>query len=77
RRQKTEDRRQKTEDRRQKNYQEKNNSVKGIRTCILKDIGTSFDRFTDVAITLQARDWKGFNNYGSNGVIEIYELDGN
>jgi hypothetical protein len=25
----------------------------------------------DIACTLCARDYKGFNNYGNNGVIEI------
>jgi DNA (cytosine-5)-methyltransferase 1 len=29
---------------------------------------------TDVASTIMARDWKGLNNYGSNGVIETMEV---
>ena len=28
------------------------------------------DRQIDVAVTLRARDYKGLDNYGSNGVIE-------
>jgi len=28
---------------------------------------------TNVAVTLMARDYKGLNNYGSNGVIEWKE----
>ena len=28
----------------------------------------------DVSCTLLARDFKGLSNYGSNGVLEIYEV---
>ena len=30
--------------------------------------------FTDIACTLQARDYKGLNNYGFKGVIECKEV---
>ena len=39
-------------------------------TWLLKDMGETADRQIDVAVTLRARDYKGLDNYGSNGVIE-------
>ena len=32
--------------------------------------GETADKQIDVAVTLRARDYKGLDNYGSNGVIE-------
>ena len=40
-------------------------------TWLLKNQGTKAVKQIDVACTLCARDYKGFNNYGNNGVIEI------
>lgn len=39
-------------------------------TWLLKDMGETADRQIDVAVTLRARDYKGLDNYGSNGVVE-------
>ena len=39
-------------------------------TVLLKNQGTEFERFTTIANTLMARDYKGFGNQGMNGVIE-------
>ena len=39
-------------------------------TWLLKDMGETADKQIDVAVTLRARDYKGPNNYGTNGVIE-------
>lgn len=39
-------------------------------TWLLKDMGETADKQIDVAVTLRARDYKGLDNYGSNGVIE-------
>lgn len=39
-------------------------------TWLLKNMGETVDKQIDVAVTLRARDYKGFDNYGSNGVIE-------
>lgn len=41
-----------------------------METWLLKDMGETADKQIDVALTLRARDYKGFDNYGSNGVIE-------
>ena len=41
-----------------------------METWLLKDMGETADKQIDVAVTLRARDYKGFDNYGSNGVIE-------
>ncbi len=42
-----------------------------IETWLLKDMGDTADKHIDVAVTLRARDYKGLDNYGSNGVIEV------
>ena len=41
-----------------------------METWLLKDMGETADKQIDVAVTLRSRDYKGFDNYGSNGVIE-------
>lgn len=41
-----------------------------METVLLKDQGMTFYKKTDVANTLRSRDYKGFDNYGSNGVVE-------
>ena len=38
---------------------------------MLKDMGETAGKPIDVAVTLRARDYKGLDNYGSNGVIEV------
>lgn len=50
---------------------ESNNSpeTRVVMTALVKDKGTVFEREIDVAVTLLARDWKGLNNYGANGII--------
>lgn len=40
---------------------------------IVKDCGKTISKATDVASTVLARDYKGWNNYGMNGVLE-YKL---
>lgn len=39
-------------------------------TWLLKNSGEVAEKPIDVAVTLMARDYKGLDNYGSNGVIE-------
>ena len=41
-----------------------------METWLLKNRGEVAERPIDVAVTLMARDYKGLDNYGSNGVIE-------
>ena len=41
-----------------------------METWLLKDMGKTASKQIDVAVTLRARDYKGLDNYGSNGVIE-------
>lgn len=41
-----------------------------LETWLLKDMGGTVEKQIDVAVTLRARDYKGLDNYGSNGVIE-------
>ena len=48
---------------------------KGVNSVIIK--GMAGDKYraeckpTDISCTLCARDWKGFNNYGQTGIIEM------
>ena len=37
---------------------------------MLKDMGETAEKQIDIAVNLRARDYKGLDNYGSNGVIE-------
>lgn len=41
-----------------------------LETWLLKGMGETADKQIDIAVTLRARDYKGLDNYGSNGVIE-------
>lgn len=43
---------------------------KQMEPALLKLQGSEFEKFTDVANTLMARDYKGFGNQSMNGVIE-------
>lgn len=47
-----------------------NMNVTDSTGVILSKCGTHLDKRTDVAGTLMARDYKGFGNQGTNGVIE-------
>ena len=44
-------------------------------TWLLKKMGEIAEKQIDVAVTLRARDCKGLDNYGSNGVIECKQLE--
>ena len=44
----------------------------GGQTVILKNKGTEFEKKTDIATCLMARDYKGFGNQGGNGVLELW-----
>ena len=41
-----------------------------METWLLKNQCNDFERHTDIATTLMARDYKGFGNQSMNGVIE-------
>lgn len=38
---------------------------------MLSEKGTRFERETDIASTLMARDYKGFGNQAMTGVVEV------
>lgn len=42
-----------------------------INGVVLSECGTKFEKFTDVALTLLARDYKGFGNQAQTGILEI------
>ena len=41
-----------------------------METVLLKNQGAELEKKTDIATTLMARDYKGFGNQATNGVIE-------
>ena len=43
---------------------------KQMEAVLLKSQGTEFERVTETANTLMARDYKGFGNQSMNGVLE-------
>jgi hypothetical protein len=45
-------------------------TCKQMEAVLLSRQGTVFEKRTDIATTLMARDYKGFGNQASNGVIE-------
>ena len=49
---------------------EESATIEQKEAVLLRNQGTEFEKFTDVASTLMARDYKGFGNQGMNGVIE-------
>ena len=48
---------------------------KQMEAVLLKNQGSEFERVTDIATTLMARDYKGLGNQTGNGVIEKWQLD--
>ncbi len=48
----------------------KNRKNEKLQTWLLTDRGEKAEKRIDVARALKARDYKGLDNYGSNGVIE-------
>ena len=42
-------------------------------TCLVTDKAEKFYRITDISVTLEARDYKGFGTYPFNAVIEVYD----
>ena len=45
-------------------------TLRQMEPALLSCQGSKFEKFTDTATTLMARDYKGFGNQGTNGVIE-------
>ena len=45
-------------------------TLRQMEPVLLSCQGSKFEKFTDTATTLMARDYKGFGNQGTNGVIE-------
>ena len=48
-----------------------NSSQLEVQPCIVSKQGTCFEKETDIACTLMARDYKGFGNQGMDGIIEF------
>ena len=48
-------------------------TLRQMEAVLLSCQGSKFEKFTDTATTLMARDYKGLNNFGTNGVIEWKE----
>lgn len=46
------------------------NKQKEMSAMLVKNMGTEYVKPLDESITLKARDWKGWDNYGSTAVLE-------
>jgi len=44
-------------------------------TFLIKDCGKTWGVHIDISPTILARDWKGWNTYGSVAVIEKYKAN--
>lgn len=53
----------------------KSDAKSKVETCFALKKGEEFERFTDTACTLMARDYKGLGNYRGNAVIENIHID--
>lgn len=46
-----------------------------LQPILVKNMGTEYVKDLDESVTLKARDWKGWDNYGSTAVVESEKLD--
>jgi len=42
---------------------------------LVKNQGTEYVKDLDESVTLKARDWKGWDNYGSTAIVEVENID--
>lgn len=45
------------------------------QTILVKNYGADYEKNIDASVTLKARDWKGWDNYGSVAIIESEIID--
>ena len=48
-----------------------------LQPILVKNQGTEYVKDLDESVTLKARDWKGWDNYGSTAIIESEQLNDN
>lgn len=46
-----------------------------LQPILVKNQGTEYVKDLDESVTLKARDWKGWDNYGSTAIVESEKLD--
>lgn len=50
-------------------------AVAEVQPILVKNYGDEYVKNLDSSVTLMARDWKGWNNYGSTAIVESEKLD--
>lgn len=50
-------------------------AVAEVHPILVKNQGTEYVKNLDESVTLKARDWKGWDNYGSTAIVECKKLD--
>lgn len=57
------------------NYRQTGLAVAEPQPILVKKQGTEYVKDLDESVTLKARDWKGWDNYGSTAIVESETLD--
>jgi len=57
------------------NYRQTGLAVAEPQPILVKNQGTEYIKNLDESVTLKARDWKGWDNYGSTAIVESETLD--
>ena len=57
------------------NYRQTGLAVAEPQPILVKNQGTEYVKNLDESVTLKARDWKGWDNYGSTAIVESEKVD--
>lgn len=57
------------------NYRQTGLAVAEPQPILVKNQGTEYVKNLDKSVTLKARDWKGWDNYGSTAIVESEKID--
>lgn len=57
------------------NYKQTGLAVAEPQPILVKNQGTEYVKNLDESVTLKARDWKGWDNYGSTAIVESEKID--
>ena len=57
------------------NYRQTGLAVAEPQPILVKNQGTEYVKDLDESVTLKARDWKGWDNYGSTAIVESEKID--
>lgn len=57
------------------NYRQTGLAVAEPQPILVRNQGTEYVKNLDESVTLKARDWKGWDNYGSTAIVESEKID--